>query len=349
MTVVVPFWNTAPLTPPLKWLATAPPQLSDAVGVAYATDALHWFKSLARTIFAGQIMVGAVASATVTIAEHVAVLLEPSLTVSTTVLVPKFAQVKALGNTDTWFTVPQLSDPLWNTFAVVMLAAPAVLRLVVKFLQITVGAIASTMVTVAEQVAVLLLPSLTVKTTVFAPKFAQVKVFGVTPTWFTVPQLSDPLWNTLPVVILAAPAALRLVVKFLQITVGAVASTMVTVAEQVAVLLLPSLTVKTTEFVPKFAQVKALGNTDTGFTVPQLSDPPWNTLLVVILAAPAALRLVVKFLQITVGAVASEMVTVNVQAVLFPPASVTLQATFVIPNGKLEPLAVPAGLVRVSV
>ena len=127
-------------------------------------------------------MVGAVASTTVTVAEQVAVLLPPSLTVSTTVLVPLFAQVKAFGVTDTWFTVPQLSDPLWNTFAVLILAEPAALRLVVKFLQITVGAMASTMVTVAEQEAVLLLPSLTVKTTVFAPKFAQVKALGVTDT-----------------------------------------------------------------------------------------------------------------------------------------------------------------------
>jgi hypothetical protein len=210
-----------------------------------------------------QITVGAMASTMVTVAEQVAVLLLPSLTVKTTVFAPKFAQVKAFGVTPTWFTVPQLSDPLWNTLPVVILAAPAALRLVVKFLQITVGATASTMVTVAEQVAVLLLPSLTVKTTVFAPKFAQVKVLGVTDTWFTVPQLSDPLWNTLPVVILAAPAALRLVEKFLQITVGAVASAMVTVAEQVAVLLLPSLTVKTTVFTPKFAQVNVFGVTDT--------------------------------------------------------------------------------------
>ena len=101
MTIVVPFWNTAPLTPPLKWLATAPAQLSDAVGMGYVTDALHWFKSLARTILAGQMMVGAVASTTVTIAEQVDELLAPSLTVSTTVLVPLLAQVKAFGVTDT--------------------------------------------------------------------------------------------------------------------------------------------------------------------------------------------------------------------------------------------------------
>ena len=83
--------------------------------------------------------------------------------------------------------------------------------------------------------------------------------------------------------------------------------------------------------------------------MPQLSDPLWNTFAVVMLAVPAVLRLVEKFLQITVGAVASTMVTVNEQAVLFPLASVTLHATFVVPNGKLEPLAVPVGLVRVSV
>jgi hypothetical protein len=164
-TVVVPFWNTAPLIPPLKWLATAPAQLSDATGVAYATAAVHWFKSVARIILAGQIMVGAVASATVTIAEQVEVLLLPSLTVSTTVLAPLLAQVKVLGSTETKFTVLQLSDPLWNTLAVVMLAAPEVLRFAVKFLQITVGGVASTTVTEKEQVALLFAASVAVKVT----------------------------------------------------------------------------------------------------------------------------------------------------------------------------------------
>ena len=62
-----------------------------------------------------------------------------------------------------------MSDPLWNTFAVVILAAPAALRLVVKFLQITVGAVASTTVTVKVQAAELFAPSVAVKVTTWLP------------------------------------------------------------------------------------------------------------------------------------------------------------------------------------
>lgn len=45
----------------------------------------------------------------------------------------------------------------------------------------------------------------------------------------------------------------------------------VTVAEQVAVLLLPSLTVKTTVLSPMVLQLNEPGDTDNRFTVPQLS------------------------------------------------------------------------------
>ena len=53
--------------------------------------------------------------------------------------------------------------------------------------------------------------------------------------------------------------------------------------------------------------------------------------------------------QVMVGACASVTVTVKEQAVLLLLGSVAFHATVVIPTGKPEPLAVPAGLVRVSV
>ena len=114
-------------------------------------------------------MEGTVASATVTVAEQVEVLLPPSLTVSTTVRTPILAHVKELGTTLTRFTLPQLSDPLWNTFAVVMLAVPVVFKLAVKFLQITVGGVLSTTVTVKTQVALLPAPSVAVNITTWLP------------------------------------------------------------------------------------------------------------------------------------------------------------------------------------
>jgi hypothetical protein len=171
--------------------------------------------------------------------------------------------VKLFGVTETWFTVPQLSEPLWNTSAVVIEAAPAAFRLTEAFLHVMLGGVMSDTVTVAEQVAVLPLPSLAVKVTVFGPVFAQVKLFGVTETWFTVPQLSEPLWKTSAVVMEAAPAALRFTLAFLQVTLGGVTSDTVTVAVQVAVLPLPSLAVKVTVFKPVFAQVKLFGVTET--------------------------------------------------------------------------------------
>ena len=147
-----------------------------------------------------------------TFAKQVAVLPLPSLAVSTMPLVPKLAQVNVLWLNDTGVTVPQLSEPLRNICAGVTLTVPAAFRLAVTCWQTTVGAIASTTVTVAEQVAVLPLPSLAVKVTVFAPILAQVNALGVTETRLTVPQLSEPLWNTLTILTLTAPEALRLAV-----------------------------------------------------------------------------------------------------------------------------------------
>ena len=59
-----------------------------------------------------------------------------------------------------------MSDPLWKTLAVVMLAVPAADRLAVKGLHTTVGGVWSATVTVNEQVAVLFAASVAVKVTI---------------------------------------------------------------------------------------------------------------------------------------------------------------------------------------
>ena len=64
------------------------PQLSNAVGVVYATTALHWPASLLRTILAGQVMAGGVISVTVTVKEQVLVFALRSVAFHTLVLIP---------------------------------------------------------------------------------------------------------------------------------------------------------------------------------------------------------------------------------------------------------------------
>ena len=64
---------------------------------------------------------------------------------------------------------------------------------------------------------------------------------------------------------------LKFTVMFWQSAVGGVMSRTVTVAVQVAVLLLPSLTVNVTTFAPRFEQVKLLWETDCAVAAPQLS------------------------------------------------------------------------------
>jgi len=137
-----------------------------------------------------------------------------SLTVSVTVFGPRWVQLKTLGRTLSWLTIPQLSEPASYTSAVMILALPELFTLTVTSLQVTVGGRLSCTVTVAVQVAVLPLPSLVVSVTVFGPRLVQVKASGETLAGLTVPQLSEPVLNTLLGVIVALPEPSRLTVMF---------------------------------------------------------------------------------------------------------------------------------------
>ena len=115
--------------------------------------------------------------------------------------------------------------------------------------QVIVGGVLSTIVTVAWQVAELLLASVTVNVTVFGPLFAQVNVLGVT-VREAIPQLSVLPPSTSAPVIEALPLASSDLVMFLQTAVGGVVSFTVKVVVQVAALFAASFTVIVMVVVP---------------------------------------------------------------------------------------------------
>ena len=127
--------------------------------------------------------------------------------------------------------------------------------------QVTIGSILSTTVTIAVQFEVFPFTSVTVKVTVFAPTFAQVKLDGDTD------KLAMPQASLLPLsislaVILVLPALSNVTVMFWVAAIGATLSCTVTVAVSVEVLPLLSVTVQLYVFAATFAHVKLAGDTD---------------------------------------------------------------------------------------
>src|ERR1041384_1607402 len=209
---------------------------------------------------AGQGMVGAMLSWTVTVALALALLPLASVAVSETVFAPVFAQVKLLGLPDRLVILQWSDEPLF-TSAATMVAWPLASSWIVMFLVTTVGAMLSWTVTVALALALLPLASVAVSETVFAPVFAQVKLLGLTDRLVML-QLSDEPLFTSAATMVAWPLASSWIVMFLVTTVGAMLSWTVTVALALALLPLASVAVSETVFAPVFAQVKLLGLTD---------------------------------------------------------------------------------------
>ena len=118
----------------------------------------------------------------------------------------------------------------------------------------------SSTVILAEQVPIFPLISVTVNVTVFAPRSAQLNASGATAIdWM--PQLSlEPLFICAAVMV-AFPALFNCTMMFWQIAVGAMLSCTVTVAVQVAVFPLRSVTVNVTKFGPMSEQSNTLGET----------------------------------------------------------------------------------------
>jgi hypothetical protein len=128
-------------------------------------------------------------------------------------------------------------------------------------LQVMVGAIRSRRVTLAVQEAEVEPPSPMTNDTWLMPKLLQLKVFGVTDCNTMLPQLSEPLRNTSAGAMVAVPAAERLIVAGLQVTVGGVLSLMLIVVWHWLLLPLMSVTVRVAGCgMPTALQLKVLGD-----------------------------------------------------------------------------------------
>src|SRR5436190_20767264 len=84
------------------------------------------------------------------------------------------------------------------------------------------------------------------------------------------------------------------------------------------------------------AQVKEFGLTETRLTVPQLSEPDWNTLFGTIEAAPEPLSGTLMFMQAIVGFSVSTTVTVNMQE-SEPQLLLGVAVTVVVSTGNAVP------------
>ena len=169
--------------------------------------------------------------------------------------------------------IPQLSVLPLLTCATLSVACPALFKKIVGFLHLAIGADTSFMVTLAVQVAMFPPTSVALSVTVFMPMLAQLKRLGVSVN--VMEQLSVEPLLTADVVTVTVPFTPKLAMTSLHFATGRVTSLTVTVAVQVEVFPLPSLTVRVTRFAPTLLQVKLLATTDCRLTVPQLSEPDW--------------------------------------------------------------------------
>ena len=103
-------------------------------------------------------------------------------------------------------------------------------------------------------------------------------------------------------------------------------SVTVTVALQVALLPLASVTVTTTAFVPMFEQSNAVGFTVISM-VEQLSAEPVPTITPSTVTFPVASKFTNTSWQLAVGLVGSDTVMVASQVAVFPATSVAVSVT----------------------
>ena len=158
--------------------------------------------------------------------------------------------------------------------------------------------------------------------------------------------LMMPHASVLPPLALASlavptPFASKYTVWLAHTAIGAVLSTVVTLAVQVELLPLLSETVSVTGIVVPSGQVKAVWlaeNVKPG----QLSELPLLTLLGTKVALPLLSKVRVTFWQIAVGGVTSVTVTIKEQEEVAPLAAETTKVTVVFPMGKAAPEAKPA-------
>src|SRR5439155_1169163 len=132
-------------------------------------------------------------------------------------------------------------------------------------------------------------------------------------------------------VMVAWPVASSCTVRFWQRATGATGSTTVTVAEQVWLLPLLSVTVNVTMLVPMLVQSK-LVLSRLELATPQASLLPLLIWAGVIVAWPVASSCTVRSWQTATGATGSTTVTVAVQDRVFPLLSVAVSVTIFAPT-----------------
>jgi hypothetical protein len=138
-------------------------------------------------------MVGGVTSFTVTVAVQVEVLLEPSVTVRITVLLPILEQLKEEGATATDSEIQLSVELLFTSAAAIDAVFPV--RLTDTLRQLATGGVTSWTVITAEHVLLLPEASCSVSMTLLLPLLAQVKVL-VDNVMDVIPQASEELLFT---------------------------------------------------------------------------------------------------------------------------------------------------------
>src|ERR1043166_9075945 len=237
------------------------------------------------TVMSLHTAVGATLSTTVTVPVQVEVLPLLAVTVSVTGLVPVVVQSKLV-----WLRIrlgmPEASVLPLSSWTAVMVAWPLASNWTVMFWQTAVGGTVSTTVTVAVQVEVLPLLSVTVRVTRLVPTLLTSKVV-LSRLMRAMPQASLLPASIWAAVMVAWPVASNWTVMSRQMAVGATESITVTVAVQVEVLPLLSVTVRVTVLVPMVVQSNVVLSTLT-LAIPEASLLPLSSCTAVMTAWPVA-------------------------------------------------------------
>ena len=271
----------------------------------------------------------------VTVKEQALVLPELSVAVQLTVEAP-VGKVEPDGGVQELVTPGQLS--VATAFQVTLLlvhwpasAAPTILG------QVMVGASLSLMVTVKEQVALLLEVSVAVQVTVVDP-FGKVECKAGVQERVTPGQLSvalKPVHVTL--VFSHEPGSVVPTTSAGQVMVGFSVSLIVTVKEQVLMLPEASVAGQLTVETP-VGKVEPEGGAQELVTPGQLSEEETAQVTLLFEHWPLSATPVMLAGQVMEGACASLTVTVKVQALVLPAASVAVQVTVFVPTAKAVPL-----------
>ena len=215
-----------------------------------------------------------------------------------------------------------------STSAATIVAEPSSSSSTVISLTITVGAMLSTTVTIAIALALLPLTSVTVKVTVFSPRFAQSNVF-LSMLIEAISQLSVlPFSMSSAVIEISLPNSSNCnVYDATAIAVGATSSSIVTLEVPVETFPFTSVTVKVTVLSPTLLQSN-VAISMVIVAIPLASnDPLSRSEAVIVKTEPNSSNCKVIFCVIIVGGVPSETIIVKLWLVLPPLLSLAFKTT----------------------